>query len=85
MLARIATSLPLQAVDALFVRSLMWLSPRVRGDSCEVCANTVNCGQCQCPGRPPWCLGTYHCDSCGTGIHCDDNCHGCPPGPGSGC
>lgn len=75
----------LDSLDALFVRSLVWLHPRVRGDACVAdCHSTHFCqGGCQCPGQPVWCTGFYLCDDCG-GQLCDTGCHGCPA-PGSPC
>lgn len=76
MLTRVATAFPLGLADALFVRVLASLSPRIEAHAC-----TPNCdlprasGLCTCPGG---CWSTRYVDDCtGAFCYCDD----CPSPP----
>jgi hypothetical protein len=80
MLTRFATSLPLGRVDAMFARSLAWLSPRVGGHACVPdCSTQHTCGSCYCAQCSFPCnnAGTRWCDSCGPGDFCRCDCHNC--------
>lgn len=76
MLQRAVLALPLGRIDALFVRGLAWLSPRVSGHACITCSQVHVCGSCDCPQGAG--CGELLCDSCGLGDVCDCSC---PPPP----
>lgn len=77
MLTRIATSLPLGSVDALFARGIAWISPKVGARACLAdCSNVHQCGFCSCsPNDPCGPTRPRYCDNCGPG----DFCYCSPP------
>jgi hypothetical protein len=72
MLTRLATAVPLGPVDALFVRALTKLSPRVPGHACiPDCLGPNYCGGCSCGNG---CTGDRYCDDCHPSQTCDCWC-----------